>query len=160
MQIKARTKYLDLKENFSLRQLYAVIGFVAFLSIIAVILFAWIQDWLISLTFLLSAFVGFILFSQSAKPIEVEILEDSLRIDDYQLPFNEIVSWAAVDLGETIEIVLLTKSYTTPYLYFYIPDNDKETFEFVKIMRSVLFYDQVMPNQNYIHRFLRFVGLK
>jgi len=160
MLIRAKSKYLDLKNNFTFRHLYSVIGFVIVLCLIAVIIFAWIRDWLISLTFIACAFVGYVIFTQSAKEFNVEIQEDCLVIDQLEYKFTDLVSWAVIDLGDTLEVVVRSKNYGSPFMYFYILDNTAQTSQFIKMMRSNLPYDAEMPKNNYIHRLLRVLNLK
>lgn len=160
MKITARTRYVDFKNNFSLRQLYAVIGYVLILSIVSVLFFAFVRDWLLSITLLAAAIAGYFIFTQSAHDFEVETMDLGIRIGEFELPYVDIESWALIDLGDTIEVVLKSKRISQPFIYFYLSDKDSSTPLFIKDLQQLVPYDEEMPGTNPVHRVMRYFGLR
>lgn len=161
MKVKAKSRYRDLKESYSLGYLYAIIGYVIVLCLFAVIIFAmWRNLIIISITLIVCAIAGLIMFSQSSKDFVVEMTDGGLVIDNQLVNEEDIISWAVVDLGDMLEIVLRVSNYGSPFMYFYLQDNTKETFDFIAYLRRDYNYDDQMPKSNPIHRILRIVKLK
>jgi len=65
-----------------------------------------------------------------------------------------------VDLGDDLEFVVQTSSFTRDFFYFYIQETTQEAKDLMRFFTEFLPYDETIPKRNLIHSILRNYGLK
>ena len=135
-----------------------VVGMVG--TFISILFFFVFNDLTITITLLLSTFVGIYLLSIKPKEIDIEITSSYITIDENSLDWTNCVEWGAVVLGDFVEIVIRTDKYNHQFYYFYMERDDIDTKETMRLINENLPYNSKTSSLNPIHIILRNIGLK
>ncbi|MEI6729124.1 MAG: hypothetical protein WCK98_05775 [bacterium] len=154
IRINAKDRYLDLSHSF---KIYYVIAIGIFISVLT--FFAY-QNLITTLTMAACTIVAYVLLSQPPQKIQVSIVDPGIIFDDEQVPWENCICWAMIDLGNTLEFIVQTSSITKDFYYFYLPDNAPEVKDIVNNLSQFLPYNEQIINVNRVHNFLRNWGLK
>ena len=86
--------------------------------------------------------------------------EDSIKIDDFDIKWNDCIEWAVVDLHDAMEFVIRTNKFNHQFYYFYLDQDQLQTKQLIAILSSYLPYNESTPGLNPAHTLLRNMGLK
>lgn len=154
LQIKALSRYLNLQESF---RLYYILALGAFLSIFSFVLY---QDFIVTATVIACTIAGYIVLSRPPREIMVTITPDALTIDDNYIDITRCTGYAIVDLGDTVEFTIETKTVGAPYFYFYVKESEENFKQLIIELSKYMPYDEQIPIRNVTHSTLRRFGLK
>jgi hypothetical protein len=153
-QLKARSRFLDLKGSIKLYYVLAVGIFFAILSFVVY------TDIIVTITMIVCTIVSYYLLSTPPKEIEIVLDEDMIKIDDYEIKWEDCVEWAVVDLHDSMEFVIRTTKFNHQFYYFYLDEGTLQTKQLIAILSAYLPYSESTPGLNPIHKLLRNWGLK
>lgn len=106
--------------------------------------------------------IGFYNINQTPKIRNLKIEDNSLTLDKEKLDFTEIQGFEIVDLGNYLEVVLLTTRLTSRFEYFYLEtDQNKENItNIVNLLLAQIKYIQDLSDKDIVHRLARRLYVK
>jgi len=153
-KIRASNRYVNLQGNY---KLYYLLAIGAFISILSFLLY---RDVFLTLVMVVCMGALYFIYSQPPRPVEIELSPELIKLNDFELKWEDCISWSLVDLGQTIEFVILTTKVNQSFYYFYLPENDPGLKPLIMEMTKYLPYDENLPLRNALHNLLRRWGLK
>jgi hypothetical protein len=101
-------------------------------------------------------------YTQPPQEIKVTLDDSGISLDGRLIQWEKIVSWDELDLGDYIELSLITKSIQGTYTSFYLPRSQQQS---LTIFRSAMNYYKVnrqegMATSNTFQNLLRILGLR
>lgn len=154
VQIPGKDNLVNLKNDPKLY--YIVIGG----SLLATIAFALTKNLLTVFTFVLSTMAIFAILNTPPQDIVIKINDSDLNVGNNKVKWVAIDSWVAVTEGNWLEIMIKSTSFTKPYYIFYIPANHPETRNFLTTLTERATYDRTVASQNWLHTWMKRVGLR
>lgn len=171
MIAKVNTKRIDFKNDLmSKRRLFALIG----ISTVLVLLSFWLtyimrapdsQNPVLSaltssLTILLACLVVIFWVAWPGKKMDLKLENDILTYDYTGIPLEKVVSWALIDHGDNLEIILNKGGVGPEMAYFYAPQTELQNSGILDEFYKKVPYDQSLTEVNKIHSVLRKLGLR
>jgi hypothetical protein len=148
------SKFLDLKGSI---RLYYVVALGVFFAIFSFVLYT---NLIVTVTMIVCTIVSYFLLSISPKAISIEITEETIKIDEFVVKWDNCVEWAVVDLHGLMEFVVRTNKATHQFYYFYLDSDEPETKKLITILSTYLPYNPQTPGLNPVHTLLRNWGLR
>ena len=152
-ELQARSKYADLSDSFKLYYILGIGGFITILS------YAIYQTFIVALTMAVSTIVVYIILGRKPERIIISTNAAGIAFDGNVFTWAQCKSWAAVELPDSTEFVLQTKTIQQRFIYFYAQPDEPGIKEFIQDISKNLTYDETMPYTNVVHNLLRRVGM-
>lgn len=171
MIVKVNTKRLDFKNDLSnKKRLFFLIGLSIFLVTLAFFLTFYMRAGANSnpifsafgsaFTILISSLIIIFWIAWPGKTLDLSIEDDVLHFDGLNLDIKNIVSWALLDHGEILEIILNKGGLGSELIYFYAPKEELQNSGILDEFYEKIPYDQNLTEINKIHSILRQLNLR
>ncbi len=148
------SKFIDLSKSF---KGFYIIGLGAFLSVLAFLVYTNI---IVTITLVACTIVSFVVLTRPQKQILLKVDNQNITLENDIIPLQSVISWAIVDLGDTLEFVIQTTSLIQDFHYFYINENEAVVANIIEVFSNYFPYDENITRLNKSHNFLRNWGLK
>jgi hypothetical protein len=148
------SKFIDLSKSF---KGFYIIGLGTFLSILAFLVYTNI---IVTITLISCTLVSFIVLTRPQRQIQLQINPNNIILGNDTIPLQSVISWAIVDLGDTLEFVIQTTDLIQDFHYFYIDENEPVVVKIIEAFSNYFPYQEEITKLNKSHNFLRNWGLK
>lgn len=118
------------------------------------------NDILILVSIMVCIVIIFYNLYMPAKNIVTQINDYGVQVGEWKYDYQSIKAFSIVDLGRYFEIILKTSDIRTPFVYFYVDENNPNLPELINVMAELIPYQETLEEIDKFHIFLRNFGLK
>jgi hypothetical protein len=140
---------------------YKIFYILGFFLVLLVLSFLVLKDILAFVTIFVAALALFFILSKPPIPLNIQITDTGLSIDNREFPWTSIKAWTIVKYTDNQnEFLFQTNSIQEPFIGFFVVNNFENSLAIENFLSQKVQYKEGLILDNPIEIFIRWIGLK
>jgi hypothetical protein len=140
---------------------YKIFYILGFFLVLLVLSFLVLKDILAFVTIFVAALALFFILSKPPVPLNIQITNTGLGIDNREFPWTAIKAWTIVKYTDNQnEFLFQTNSIQEPFIGFFVVNNFENSLAIENFLSQKVQYKEGLILDNPIEIFIRWIGLK